>query len=119
MREEEEYQVDTSLNEPAFLRVRLYSRFRNAGRYQLFVAYLPVPQDDPMEAEEPQEEPIVGYYCTCKQGSRTLGCCAHVASVLWFLGFAKHQQHVKYPSTAQPNGIMDAGNRYVMTETVD
>nr|XP_023015040.1 TLD domain-containing protein 1 [Leptinotarsa decemlineata] len=35
--------------------------------------------------DEPNE-PILGYYCTCKTGSRTLGICAHVPSVLWYLG---------------------------------
>ena len=34
---------------------------------------------------------ITGWYCQCKVGARTIGCCAHVAAVLWYLG---HQRHV-------------------------
>lgn len=29
-------------------------------------------------------------WCQCKAGKRTVGCCAHVASVLWYLAYARH-----------------------------
>ena len=32
--------------------------------------------------------PITGWFCTCKSGDRVVGCCAHIESVLWYLGFA-------------------------------
>ena len=32
----------------------------------------------------------VRYYCTCKAGARTAVSCAHVASILWYLGYARH-----------------------------
>ena len=38
-----------------------------------------------------------GNYCTCQSGSRTFCTCAHVASILWYLGYARHQPHIKYP----------------------
>jgi hypothetical protein len=31
-----------------------------------------------------------GWYCECKNGTRTLGCCCHVAAFLYFLAFARH-----------------------------
>lgn len=34
---------------------------------------------------------ITGWYCTCKVGARVIGCCAHVASVLWYLGYDRHE----------------------------
>lgn len=55
--------------------------------------------------------PIVGYYCTCKSGARTLGTCAHIASVLSYLGYAKHEINIKYPSVDLLNNVSDAGNR--------
>lgn len=36
---------------------------------------------------------IPGWYCECKVGPRTVGCCAHVASVLWYLGYARNQPY--------------------------
>ncbi|OXA46743.1 hypothetical protein Fcan01_18240 [Folsomia candida] len=32
-------------------------------------------------------ESIRGWYCLCKSGSRTLGCCGHVAAVLRYLSY--------------------------------
>lgn len=106
--ENDEFQVEllrdqNRLPEPGFLRVRLYSRFRNRTRYQLWISYLPnAPVDN---------NPIRGYYCTCKSGARTLGTCVHITSVLWYLGFARHQEDVHYPSHALLHAIDDAGDR--------
>ncbi|VDH95598.1 Hypothetical predicted protein [Mytilus galloprovincialis] len=38
------------------------------------------------------EGDIEGWYCTCKSGARVVGCCAHVASVLWYLGYQRLEQ---------------------------
>lgn len=35
---DEEFQIDQHINEPDFLRIRLYSRFRNATRHQIFIS---------------------------------------------------------------------------------
>jgi hypothetical protein len=33
----------------------------------------------------------VSWFCECKSGLRTCGCCAHIASVIWYLGYARHK----------------------------
>lgn len=53
----------------------------------------------------------MGYYCTCITGARTLGTCAHIASILWYLGFARHQQQVKYLRVSLLYQILDAAER--------
>jgi hypothetical protein len=58
-----------------------------------------------------EREVILGYYCTCRSGARTVGTCAHVASVLWYLGYARHQPNVRYPSSSLLNKILDAAER--------
>lgn len=35
---------------------------------------------------------VTAWYCVCKTGARVVGVCAHVASVLWYLGYARHKQ---------------------------
>ncbi|KAG5892669.1 hypothetical protein JTB14_004867 [Gonioctena quinquepunctata] len=45
------------------------------------------------------------------ESKRTVGCCAHVASVLWFPGYARHNQGVKYPNTSFLSHVLDAANR--------
>lgn len=107
------FQVDRNREEPGLLRFRIYSRFRNSTRYQLWICFQI--DDDDEQCDEANNGnfngPILGYYCQCKAGARTVGCCAHVASVLWYLGWARYQQTIKYPSRALLNYILDAANR--------
>lgn len=34
---------------------------------------------------------IVQHYCTCLSGRRTMGTCAHIISIIWYLAFAVHE----------------------------
>lgn len=47
---------------------------------------------------------ICGWYsnCICKCGARLVGCCAHVSSVLWFLGWKRHQSDEPFASGYGP-----------------
>lgn len=36
--------------------------------------------------------------CRCKNGLRTLGCCAHIASVLFYFGYGRHQETIRTPA---------------------
>ena len=36
-----------------------------------------------------KDEPIQGWYCTCPTSSRVVGCCVHVAALLWYLGVCR------------------------------
>ncbi|CAH2109159.1 unnamed protein product [Euphydryas editha] len=33
---------------------------------------------------------IVGYCCSCRVGRRTVGCCAHVMTVDWYISWARY-----------------------------
>lgn len=105
---DEQFQLDENVNEPGFLRIRLYSRFRNATKHQVFISYVANDEDD---QDYDQNDVIQGYYCTCQSGARTLGTCAHVASVLWYLGHARHLQNIRYPDDSLLNTTLDAANR--------
>ena len=37
-------------------------------------------------------QPIIGCYCSCPNGARTLGSCSHIVSILWFLGIGKFNE---------------------------
>ena len=88
-------QLDQITNEAGFIRIRLYSRFRNATKHQIWISYNEDHENDLGFKNE--DDPILGYYCTCKAGARTLGTCSHVASILWYLGYARHENNIKYP----------------------
>lgn len=34
---------------------------------------------------------VSGWYCQCKVGARVVGCCAHIASVMWYLAHHRHK----------------------------
>ena len=99
-----ELQIDQLFNESNLIRIGIYSRFRRAIEHQILISFI----DDDLEEEE---EPINGNYCTCQTGARTLGTCSHVASILWYLGYARHQPGVKWPQTNLLNSTLDAANR--------
>ncbi|KMQ84797.1 vacuolar protein sorting-associated protein 13c [Lasius niger] len=107
-----ELQIDQALAEPGFIRLRVYSRFRRAMKHQVFIAYV-------SENISEDEEPISGYYCTCQSGARTLGTCAHVASIVWYLSYARHQPNVKYPDNSLLNAIRDTNNAFEGNEDED
>ncbi|XP_018401831.1 PREDICTED: uncharacterized protein LOC108778997 [Cyphomyrmex costatus] len=118
--DDEQFHIDmlrdaNRLPQPGLLRVRIYSRFRNAAKYQLWITYRPNDDnevDDGMDGNMNEEvSPILGYYCTCKSGTRTLGTCAHISSILWYLGYARYQENIHYPSTRLIQTVADAGNR--------
>lgn len=58
-----------------------------------------------------EDPPVSEYYCTCKSGASTMGTCAYVETVLWFLGYVRHDQNIRYPSTSLLDYIVDAENR--------
>ncbi|GFW36955.1 uncharacterized protein TNCV_5018541 [Trichonephila clavipes] len=53
--------------------------------------------------------PNIEWYCHCKVGARVVGCCAHVASVLWYLGYWRHNHtQTKTPSLGYADTLQDA-----------
>ena len=36
------------------------------------------------------DDPITAWSCTCTAGAITAGCCAQVASIIWYLSYAHH-----------------------------
>ena len=41
------------------------------------------------------DDPITAWYCTCTAGAITVGRCAHVASIIWYLTYACHNNFEK------------------------
>jgi hypothetical protein len=63
----------------------IQSRHIGLKKYIVYVKY------------EPQTHTLAGiesWYCTCKAGMRTVGCCSHVASIIYFLSHGKYLEHI-------------------------
>lgn len=56
---------------------KIQSRHVSAKKYQCWIHH--------------REGAILSWYCKCKAGSRVVGCCAHITSVLWYLAYARHK----------------------------
>lgn len=59
--------------------VVMKSRFRTGIKHHIFV-----------EVEGDNLLTVGRYYCTCRSGARTMGCCSHVATVIWYMGYRRH-----------------------------
>ena len=53
-----------------------------------------------VDAEKAGGEAVIEHCCQCKSGLRTVGCCVHIMTVLWYLGFDKYQPEVKEPAAS-------------------
>ena len=82
------FQICTDKDKPGLLRVQVHSRHKNNTLYKVYVKYQPNGRGS---------DSIIGYVCRCKVGSRTVGCCSHIASVLWFLGYGRYKGPTKRP----------------------
>ncbi|CAF1320980.1 unnamed protein product, partial [Adineta ricciae] len=75
-----EFELQISPDDDPLIRCRLHSRHSNATRYFICIDY----------DKHDMNDPIKDHYCQCKNGKRMLGCCGYVATVLWYLGYARH-----------------------------
>ena len=82
--DEMEFFVELCSVQDDLVRVRFQSRHSNQ-KYHIATV-----QFDVMK-----ENPICDYYCTCTSGAREVGCCVHVASILWHHGVQRGKIHQK------------------------
>jgi len=78
------------------IRVRIQSRHSSSKIYNLWIETTFGPN------------PIVGWYCQCKSGARVVGCCAHIASVLWYLCYFRYQKETPRSSGLFESYVKDA-----------
>jgi hypothetical protein len=70
------------------IHLRLHSRHLSNKHYKIFI-----------ELDGAQTVPwkkLHAWYCTCPTGERTMGCCAHIASAIWWLGNGRMHDVVFY-----------------------
>jgi hypothetical protein len=85
--EDGNYIVQVAPEEGEIIRCRIQSRHSNATRYYAWIRYSLL------------DNTIKAWYCQCRSGARTLGCCGHIASVIWYLSYAR--LHDFHPSSGR------------------
>lgn len=81
------------------IRVKMQSRFCKSQKHNLWIKFVE-------NGTSPSS--IISWYCQCKTGARTVGCCSHVATVLWYLSFARHNPNEVPKKRDLGEGILDA-----------
>lgn len=66
---------------PKFIMAKVNSRFRGGKIHKVFILF---------DGIQTNAEKFL-FYCTCQYGKRTLGCCGHSMTVVWYFGFGRHQ----------------------------
>lgn len=67
----------------------IQSRHSNQVSYRVYVKYNP---------SISTIHSIESWYCTCKNGSRTVGCCSHVASVILYFSDSNYLEKFRNPA---------------------
>src|SRR6185437_6519347 len=80
-----------SAEDSMLIRGRIQSRHRSRKKYFIYIL---------VDVEESGADSVVEYCCQCKNGLRTVGCCAHIMAVLWYLGYGRYQPQIPLPATS-------------------
>ena len=80
--------LDTDLPEN-IIRFDVQSRHKNSKVYKCYINY--VPNLNCIEG-------IARYCCDCANGLRTVGCCCHIAAVIYYLSNARYEARIIKPA---------------------
>lgn len=65
-------------HEPDLLCAKIQSRHVSSRGYRVWIQY--------------SEVQVIGWYCQCKVGTRVVGKCSHVTSIIWYLGLGRFNE---------------------------
>ncbi|XP_062619215.1 uncharacterized protein LOC134280774 [Saccostrea cucullata] len=75
------FEICISDDIPGLVSAKIQSRHIAAKQYRCWVSF--------------SDGVVDGWYCKCKAGTRVVGMCGHVTSIVWYLSFGRHQELVK------------------------
>ncbi|XP_053391975.1 uncharacterized protein LOC128554692 [Mercenaria mercenaria] len=94
-----DYIIECLKTNPKILKVSIQSRHTGTLKYATWIQF----------GSADEEEKIKGWYCKCKAGARVVGCCAHLASILWHISIERFEKKVKV-SMNEKSKLKDAGS---------
>lgn len=68
--------------DPKLFQMRLKSRFRSQTFHKAYVL---------IDCNSADENAVLGHYCECQNGWRTVGCCSHIMTLIAFILVTKGQ----------------------------
>ena len=84
-------------NEYKILSAEVQSRHSQSTKYKVYLKYLPNSTDSSE----------LSWCCNCMTGSRTVGCCTHVAMFIYYLSYGKYLTDLPRPGYTLDNFFTD------------
>lgn len=78
--------AEKNIVEPVLVYTSMSSRFRSGKSHKSYIL---------ADAEKNGPDGIIGYYCQCQHGMRTVGCCSHIATTIYYLSYARHHGGIR------------------------
>jgi len=66
---------------PLLVKAYMKSRYHSGKYHHIFVL---------IDKSKSEAECVAEYYCSCESGSRIFGCCSHVMTIIWYLGYGQY-----------------------------
>ena len=99
LKEDGSYELMVCKEDRGLLKVNIQSRHSRNTIHTLWIQY-----------NVDERDSVSGWYCTCKVGSRVVGCCAHVAKVMWYLGYQRWQGNPLIKTSGQGTNLLNASS---------
>jgi hypothetical protein len=81
--------IDGHQSDLKLFKARMDSRHSKSTHYHIFLL---------LNSAAEGIDRIHEHYCTCKVGMRTVGCCAHLACLIWYFTIGYYQQSITLPA---------------------
>jgi hypothetical protein len=69
---------------------KIHSRHYSTKEYRVYVIYQPIDLKKTISSKKSASEFILGFYCECKNGNRTLGSFCHASALIYYLSVLRH-----------------------------
>ena len=76
--------IKINQKDPFLLKIEIQFRHISSKKYRCFIQYDP--------------QTIKNHYCECANGKRTVGCCSHIAAVIYYLSYARFLSLIPKPA---------------------
>lgn len=106
LREDNFIKLCYAKEQPDIVRFEVKSRHINSKTYKCYIH---------SSANTVGLSGIKRYCCTCANGNRTIGCCSHIASIIYYLSYARFQAKIIRPAETLTK-IFDFENVYPIIE---
>ncbi|CAH2101249.1 unnamed protein product [Euphydryas editha] len=74
---------------PNIIKAKVKSRHINRKVYRIYIHYI---------SEGNDYNSIFRYCCDCPNGERTVGCCSHVAAIIYYLSYGRYLSKIVRPA---------------------